>query len=287
MSRMMRACTASLCALCIGGVPGTAVATASPEAPEEASVEGVDEPPALDGPSLNERATKAFEEGRYDDAIALFEREYERTQQSNCLYNIGRVYEQKGELDQALRYYRRFVGRAGVDLEARETTIERIAVLKQALDEAGLEEPPKVELTPVPVPVPPPPEDAEPEDADAPDGRRRQRVRIAGYALLGIGGAGLLAGGVLAGLALRQSTDARNQEFVDEAERRQDDARRLALGADASLIAGGTVAAAGLIMVLTTLRRKKDGTSDDATTRVEVAPYRDRRSAGLTVAGRF
>ncbi|MBV1861272.1 MAG: hypothetical protein KUG77_22835, partial [Nannocystaceae bacterium] len=98
-------------------------------------------------------------------------------------------------------------------------------------------------------------------------------------------------GGVLGGLAQSNADDADRAEFVDDALRVRDDARRQARAADAMFITGGVLAAAGLVLVLTTLgkRGKTKGSAAAATAarRWVLAPAASPRSAGAALHGRF
>jgi hypothetical protein len=86
--------------------------------------------------------------------------------------------------------------------ERLQIASERVAALKKKLQPEAA--PPPV-APPPPPPTPPPaapqtPPQAEPDTADAGASKR-----VAGYALLGVGGAGLFIGAVTGGLALAQA----------------------------------------------------------------------------------
>ena len=76
--------------------------------------------PAEDAPSTTDKAVSAFEAGDFDAAIELFEQAYVEEGDPNYLFNIGRVFEEKGDLRSAIDRYEKFVNSAGVDLESRE-----------------------------------------------------------------------------------------------------------------------------------------------------------------------
>ena len=226
---------------------------------------------------LSDQAVEAFNDKRYDESIDLFEQAYALNSNPNYLFNIGRVYEEKGDLEQAVVHYQEFVSQAGVDLESREAATERLKVLREALRQ--LEEDKQEETTEETTPV-------EPETDEPPTDRKRGQ-RIAGYALLGAGGVGLIVGGVLGGVASSTASDADNAEFVDDRLRMRDDARRQARAADAMFITGGVLAAAGLVLVLTTLGGKKKSTAAVGTRRFVFSPAATPTSAGAVVHGRF
>jgi tetratricopeptide (TPR) repeat protein len=199
---------------------------------------GPEEAAAEDSDQLSAAAVEAFHAKDYDKAIELFEAAYEADPQPNYKFNIGRVYEEKGDQEE----------QAEERAEAQE-------------DE------PKVE-----------PMVSPPMDDGATD--RKRKLRIAGYSLMGVGGAGLIIGAVFGGLALSKSRDADDAALVDDKIALRQDAKTRANVADAMFITGGILAGVGLILVLTTLGKGKRARS-------ALAPSFGNRSAGLSWAGRF
>lgn len=227
---------------------------------------------------LSEQAVEAFNDKRYDESIDLFKQAYALNSNPNYLFNIGRVYEEKGDLEQAVVHYQEFVSQAGVDLDSREAATERLKVLREALRQ--LEEEEEEAAEPETTPTEP--------GTDEPPADRKRGQRIAGYVLLGAGGAGLIVGGILGGVASSTANDADNAEFVDERLSMRDDARRQARAADAMFITGGVLAAAGLVLVLTTLSKgKKASTATASSRRFVFSPAATPTSAGAVVHGRF
>lgn len=280
--RNMTGMVGTLCAVLLATAPSLAVAQRS-AAPAEAA--GPDSTAGAE--ALSEQAVEAFAAKRYDESIGLFEQAYALDANPNYLFNIGRVYEEKGDLEQAVAHYQKFVSQPGVDLESREAATERLKVLRaalQQLQEEKEEEPPPEETDLKPLTGP-----TDSQDDEGPSDRKRGQ-RIAGYALLGVGGAGLIVGGVLGGLAQSNADDADSAEFVDDALRMRDDARRQARAADAMFITGGVLAAAGLVLVLTTLGKGKGKSASALSTpprRWVIAPAASPRSAGAALHGRF
>lgn len=248
-----------------------AAALAEAAAPDEA-VAAADE--------LSNEAVEAFGAKRYDEAIDLFNKAYEIDPNPNYLFNIGRVYEEKGDLKKAVEFYQRFVSQAAVDLEAREAATARLKVLREALKQLEEEKNKNEGETTEPPVV------ADPEE-DKPDRVRVQR--IAGYSLIGVGGAALIVGGVLGGLASADADSADSAEFVDDRLRLREDARGKAQGADALFITGGVLAAVGVVLVLTTLGKNKDKKQANTSRKRSVAfsPSASPRTMGATLSGRF
>jgi len=276
----MTSMVGTLCALLLATAPSPAIAQRDSAPADAAAADS-----KAGAEALSERAVEAFSAKRYDESIGLFEQAYALDANPNYLFNIGRVFEEKGDLEQAVAHYQKFVSQPGVDLESREAATERLKVLRaavQQLEEENDDEPPAEETA---LEVGPQP--ADPQDDQGPSDRKRGQ-RIAGYALLGVGGAGLIVGGVLGGLAQSSASDADNAEFVDDTLRMRDDARRQARAADAMFITGGVLAAAGLVLVLTTLgKSKRASASRTPPRRWVIAPAASPRSAGAALHGRF
>ena len=256
------------------------VSGASPamaESPEDA----VAEPSAA---ALSDQAVAQFERGNYDDAIELFEQAYAKDPQPNYLYNIARVYEEKGDFAAAVDRYQQFVGEPRVDLEARENAIARLKVLREALEQLRPE--PELESEPDAASEPPPARVVRrsevPERDVAPPDRVR-KARIAGYTLMGVGGAALVVGGVFGGLAVGKANDADDAEFVDSAMGMRERARTQAKVADAMLVSGGVLVGVGLVAVLATLGKK----NRRQTARTGVLPTGGGGGLGLAVRHEF
>lgn len=248
-------------ALVLGATSSSPVAAASARsrgaeaagAEEAAASEAAPDEAGGDSEALSAAAVERFEANDYDGAVALFEQAYAVDSNPNFLFNIGRVYEEKGDLENAVVYYQRFLAQPGVDLESRQATTERLKVLREALaqlrgDDAG---PAKDEGTAEPP-------RAEPSDAlDEKAAKRKKILRITGYSLMGAGGAGLIVGAVFGGLARGSVGDADADPFIDRKQAFRERAARQARVADAMFITGGVLAAAGLVLVLSTLGGKK------------------------------
>lgn len=241
---------------------------AEPEPSEPASV-AVDDSEALSG-----EAVKAFEAKQYDASVELFKQAYAADPQPNYLFNIGRVYEEQGNLPSAVEFYSKFVAQPGVDIKAREAALERLKVLRATV-EALEDKPEQPPLTPT-----------NDDDNREPAKNRNRTVRIMGYSLLGVGGAILAVGGVFGGLARANVNDANDAQFVDNAAKLRNDAKSQARAADAMFITGGVLATAGLIVVITTFTGRNK-TAKKTANRTTWVPTFSRGRLGLGVQHRF
>jgi tetratricopeptide (TPR) repeat protein len=247
-----------------------------------------DDSPKARADALSDEAVQKFEAKEYDAAVALFEDAYAIDPQPNYLFNIGRVYEEKGDLEKAVEFYQRFLGESGVDLESRQVATERLKVLREALKQLR-DEPSERSAKPATS------TDAQPGGdpaADRPrDAERTRKLRIAGYSLLGVGGVALIAGGAVGGVALGTTRDAEDAMFVDEQARLRRKARTQAGAADGLFIAGGVVAVVGLVLVLSTLRvgqgARSKASPATAARRTTFAPAFGRRGVGFGLTHRF
>jgi tetratricopeptide (TPR) repeat protein len=236
------------------------------------------EPPA--GPSAAELSTEAiarFEAKDYDAAARLFEQAHGLDPNPNYLFNIGRVYEEKGDIRRAVEYYERFLQQPGVTIESRDLALQRLRVLKAILRETGPQPGAPAEAQPAPAPAPEPaPPQARPV-ADDPDPKKT--MRLAGYGLLGIGGVSMIVGGIFGGMTL-----ARKSELDDApAEDRPSIAHQgttFAAVSDVTLFSGAALAVTGLVLVLVARPKR-------APTRAALAPSLGRTHAGLVWSLRF
>jgi len=231
----------------------------------------------------NEVARDAFAAGEYDVAAEAFEQAFDATGDPSYLFNIGRVYEEKGDLDRAVEYYELFLDQGGVTIEARKAAIDRVDVLERILDRRAK---PEDEATPLPPPMPPQQPDpvVEMTPVRQPDPaklERARRLRIAGIVVAATGGAALVGGATLGGLALRQDALLDDEEIALEDRRRRVDAvETYALTTDILLASGAAVSITGIALLAAGIvgkRREINRVSLDASV--------TRR--GIAVRGRF
>lgn len=265
-----------------------AVALGLASAPLRAAATAAAEPAAAEETpdTLSSAAVEAFNAREFDRAIELFERAYALDPQPNYLFNIGRVYEEKGDLEQAVANYQKFVQQPGVDLEARSVATERLKVLRQTLDQLREDEPDQ------PKPVADSPTPAEQAAA-----ARKRKLRLAGYSLLGVGGGVLVIGAVFGGLAIGKSNDAKDAAFIDDKLSLRQEAKGRAVVGDGLLISGGVLAGVGLVLVLVTLGKGRGKAKTDTSPGAKAASRRDRAiawqptvgagGAGLSLRGSF
>lgn len=169
-----------------------------------------------------------YQAGDFRGAIALLEEANRLSPHPVLVYNLARAHESLGENDQAVTYYRRY-------LELDPNAADKGAVAKRIDTLVRAQEKPKVE--------PPSGKDPPPDGTTVVTSPSPVPWIVAGVGVLGVG-----AGAVLGGLALSKHADAEVPTLDGaETERLAASADDLALGASIAFVAGGVVAAAGIV----------------------------------------
>lgn len=229
-------------------------------------------------------AVEKFQAKEYDEAAALFEQAYELSPEPNYLFNIGRVYEQAGNIEKAVEFYARFVKEPEVELGAREVAVERLRVLRGVLEETAPKPPPEEDPDDgVGDPTEsddPPPDDAPPDDTtDEP--KKPNPLRITGFVLLGVGVGAVATGGALGGVALGHENDLNTLNTLETRDDAVTKGKRSALIADILFGVGGAMLVTGVVLVAVSYAGK------NKSRRAAVAPTLTRRGAGIAAEVRF
>ena len=176
--------------------------------------------------------------GRYREALVELKMALELDRNApDLLYNVARVYENLGELDEAIAYYQRYLALMPLEqIEERDRTEKTIRRLQGAKHEiATTEQRPIVREAP----------------AEAHAGRADLAFWITGGA-----GLALLAGGATCGILAIRKYDAVGEFIVgadgtlDQRETISDDANRFALLADGLFIASGLALTSAALLFL-------------------------------------
>jgi hypothetical protein len=196
----------------------------------------------LEMKQLYEKATRAYDVGKYNEAIEDYQKAYEIGGDPPMLYNIAQAYRLNDQPAEAVRFYRRYLQRAP-NARNREDVERKIADLEKTIEERRkaaaaatpppLPTPPVVPATPpspppAPAVGPPAPAPANPpssattatagtETPGAPTERLGQGLRIAGWSFIGGGvlcGAGAVITGLMAHGKAQDVTNASNSGEV-------------------------------------------------------------------------
>ncbi len=275
---------------------GTGIGTASARTPVQTPIAVAIQEPTDDDAyeALTEEAGLRYEKKEYAASIALFERAYEIRPEPNILFNVGRIHEEAGNLEDAVGYYERFIQDTSADYDARQAALKRLTLLRELIRLDPEKNPPPPEQPPPEQPPPeqPPPEQTPPDqtqpsqpvddDPRAPDPRK---LRIVGYSLLGVGALSLIGGGIAAGIARNKHGQLDNAS-PDIAMRRQLEAEGInaARAADGMFIAGSILAASGVVILLLPQSRTP---KDPAEKRAAFVPHFSGHEVGVGLVGRF
>lgn len=204
----------------------------------------------------------------YPAALRQYEAAYRLDPRPALLFNVARCHEVMANLEQAIRYYRRYLRRTP-DAKDRAIVEQRIRNLRKRLAERSTE-------------------------PDRPRDRPTRRARWlapTGWSLLGISAALLVTGIVFGVMAERKADDytaavaaKATYATLSEIERSGERFERVQLG---TLIAGGLVAATGGVLLLWDWRNREGARRRRAVGSLSVRPLVGRLGLGLVAEGRF
>ena len=276
--RAMTLLTIVSMAVCTG-LPGHVLAAS--QAPAEASVGAsvAGEPTTPDtaaNPGAGELSSQAIERFRakdYDAAARLFEQAYAIDPNPNYLFNIGRVFEEKGDIRSAVTYYQRFVKEPGVDIGSRDLALQRLRVLKAILNE-----------TEAPPPTTAPAESkVDPTQPSRPGGDNpdpKLTMRLSGYGLIGVGAVSMVVGGIFGGLTLAKKNELDDTMIVEQRQSIAHQGKTFAVISDITLFTGGALLVTGIVLAVVARKPR-------APARSALLPSVGRYHAGLTYSLRF
>ena len=246
--------TALLCAACVLSEPSPARAQEEQASPQEAAEEAFQ--------AEAQRARELYAEERFDEAIQAFESAYALKPEPNILYNIGRIHEKKGEFEEATDYYERFVNEPDIKLAARQDALARIKALREVLAmrkqqreaEEAADAQGSSSTTDAAVTTTQGEEPLTTAPVDPPEPIKRPGIAPTAT-LVGLGVGSLVVGGLFA-----RRTQVAHQQLeqtgdLEESRALRTQGRRDAVIADAGLITGVALIAAGVTLRIIQLRR--------------------------------
>jgi tetratricopeptide (TPR) repeat protein len=249
-----------------------AVPQAAAQAPE----------PTTNAEQHSKRGVELYAEGKLPEAVAEMLKAYELAPAPGLLYNIARIYQKMGQRDLAITYLKRFVTQPGADPDRVQKALKHLEELNRTPFNPPRLEAPPAESEPAAKPQvaeSPTPQGATPSSTvvAATDSGRDDTLA---WVTLASGGAALIAGGVLGGLALSSAADLSDPALDYDAKAdAQAASRGLALGADISIGVGIAAATLGLVLLLTG--------GDDAPAQATVTPTLGPEQAGVQLMVRF
>lgn len=281
-------------ALCCAASLALPAAAAAEPASTDVAAAPVEQSPALrDAEALYKRGRSSFETANYLEAIDLWEEAYGLVEdvpenaaiKAALIYNIAAAQEKAYDIDTDVTHlrqaavlmetYARSVPALYGDEDEAEVELakidKRLAELRQRIEDAEASQPSDPDPTPDPA-------DPAAEPTFTPDPRAKPLI-IAGAVTAGVGvvGLGLMAGG----LAMGSSANELDEDVSLEDRRAQFDRGRtgntLAYVGGA---AGGVLLVTGAVLLGIGLKKRSTGT-------MAIAPWGGRRSAGMSLGGRF
>lgn len=212
--------------------------------------------------TLIAQANGKFKEKDYAGAVALFERAYAVQPVPAILFNIGRIYEEAQNAEAAIGYYEKFIADESVELKDREKAVQRLQVLRTIVEIREKEKnrnKPKPEPAATPEPGPPvttPPVTTNPPNSDSKPAKPGRLLRPIGGAMLGTGAALVIGGAIAGGIAKGAHNDFVAAKTLADREAAANRGRSLAATADGLFIAGGVIAAVGIVLLIVPAVRK-------------------------------
>ncbi len=210
---------------------------------------------ATEAEILLEQAATAYDRDDFDAAIAAFEAAYALEGDPACLFNIGRVHEEAGELQLALDRYKEFVLQPRVALEDRAMANDRIEVLRALL--RTVQESPSV---PRAVPDDRAAEsDGNPRPVRSAPAQPSRGLIIAGGVSAGVAVGAVAVGALFQGLSRSTAQDVSSAPNPQQRDALIATARREAATGDVLLISGAVLVTVGIpLLAVGLVRRGRD-----------------------------
>lgn len=245
-------------------------------APEPEPV--VEEPPPPEPTEEDIRARQHFEAGRsyfeasrYADAAREFMESYGLSHRGELLVNVASAHERNLDHAAAIEALQTIQREHPEVMEAAEIE-RRIAYLERAREAQAAADLAAAQAAATP--PPPPPEDP--------------ALAILGWTLTGAGAGTLVAGGVMGGVAYDSMEQFERATRVSDQLRLRDQVREQSLIADVLFAAGGTLAAAGVVIVIVdALDGAPAEEASPAAPSARVVPRFSPDGGGVAVVGRF
>lgn len=270
----------------------TIAALLTPAAPAGAEEKPKSSATRREAKRLFDRGRIAFRAKRYEEAILRWQESYAISNEPLILWNIANAFEALDQPAEALAYLQEWAPHAKPDEEAELK--ERIARLEKAVEALPPEPPPTTDPAPATAVAAPAPK---------PEAEGPSTMAIAGWTMVGVGGAAVVTGVVLDVVAagMRPDPDALCRELDGDllcGTAGRDDisnSNTLALAGDVTWIAGSFIAATGLTLALVSMLGDDASSSEDdadAAHSVDVQPVvglapKGWWQLGLGVAGAF
>ena len=267
-----------------------AVAQTGPEEPLPDVTDVPDAPPDEPDDPDRERAmaayksgTEAFNDERYDDALASFKEAASLYASPDFQYNIARCYEELGKHEEAVRAFETYL-RAKPGAEDRAAVENRIKLLEKLIEQERQRKEDEANREPTVI------VQKVGEDKSAKRRKAAKPLIIAGAAVAGVGGLLALGGGIGFGAAAKSRSDDLdeiqnggnpNDVTFDDAQTLSDEGQRFETLQLATVGAGAGLAVVGVVLLAVGLKFRKTPPA------AAFVPRFGPGQAGLHLVGRF
>jgi hypothetical protein len=241
--------------------------------------------PTLDAETI-ERARTHFDAGtqyydaeRFADAAHEFEEAYRLTGHPDVLYNLAQAHDRLEQYDEAIAWYRRYIGESVDDAPERSRVERRVRELETLRAAAGA----PTEPSPEPIPGDP---------VRAPEPVEARGVGALPFIAMGVGAAsivaaiafGIAASGIYADLESRCGVDGTCPSGAGDVAGDADRGATFATLADVFGIAGGVVLGVGVVLLAIELGRADEPVAQQASApRLEITTGPTTFGAGARV----
>ena len=199
---------------------------------------------------LSAEGVEAYKGGRYREALARFKAALALQPVANLLFNIARTHEKLDETAEAITYYERFERAPDADPAARTTARARVRELREELlakQAANTGTGTGTMQTGTGTGTP----SSDPTTLGlGATAQPDHPMRTAGWVLVGAGGAVVVTGAVLGGLALGAQSEFEDTTQLASKRSFSDDAKSYALASDVTLGVGIAALGAGVVLVI-------------------------------------
>ena len=241
-----------------------------------------------------QQATRAYDLGKYQEAVDEYQKVYEIDGDPVMLYNIAQAYRLNDQPQESIHFYRRYLQRSPEarnkeDVERKITAMEKLIEERRKAAALVAPPPPKTDVKPVAVPEPvtPPPVAPPvvvappPPPPPAPPSTAR---RVLGWSMVGVGAASI-AVAIVEGIKAKNRGDTLTKlgsdpshptVWTSDLESIQSQGKTANIVAIVCGIAGTAVGVGGAIVLITngsSAPANDDGAPTTTTTSVSFAPW--------------
>jgi tetratricopeptide (TPR) repeat protein len=198
-----------------------------------------------------DKATRAYDVQKYDEAVIEYQKAYEIGGVPAMLFNVAQSYRLANQLEEALRFYRRYLQRSP-NARNREDVERKISELEKTVEERRkAAEAAAARATPIaPRPVTPV---TQPVAVVRDEGMGA--TRVAGIVVASVGAAGLITAAITGKLASNRASDLESAAmmhatFDDGLPGKESNGKTYNTVAIVSAIAGGAAVITGVLMIV-------------------------------------